>query len=85
MHTTYQQLYYYWLQHILSHYSMSFVGIRELLLQSKAFPELVIQIFVAFAVAFPSAMYTCTGSNGHYYGQTLKTYFHFSNFYDTII
>jgi len=32
------------------------LGIRELLLQSNAFPELVIQIFVAFVVAFPSAM-----------------------------
>jgi hypothetical protein len=33
-----------------------FSGIRELLLQRRVLPELVIQIFVALAVARPSAM-----------------------------
>lgn len=33
-------------------------GIREELLQSRAFPDCVIQTLVAFAVALPSAMCT---------------------------
>ena len=35
-----------------------------MLLQISAFPLLVIHIFVPFAVALPSAMWTWTGSSG---------------------
>lgn len=42
----------------------SFFGICESLLQSKALPELLIQIFVALAVARPIAMCTWIGSKG---------------------